>query len=168
MQFIEKKGVDHSLHITDVFFFQELSKAMGPNAAKEWLSCVVKPQKSSSFHRGNGTKSAVCKKSAPPLLLSSSFKCLVSKHQSISPTSSSSFSEPPLRSPSAALHAWDVEDILLTIPQFDRTRSSPAICNSQMRTGGIRKEFNSCNYGLLFTDAAHTVINDLGDAIFQA
>jgi hypothetical protein len=170
-------GTSVKMNIADLFFLEELSRTLGPDAGKKWLASVSK-----QFER----KTIPCKKKAPPLRMSSSFKIPRAKAVPASPsrespsrespTSSTAFAEPNVTStelasaPSTFLHAWDLEDVVVQNIHLERTRSSPALIGNSHKSFELllRKDAGDpCKFGLLFTDAAHTVINDMGNFILQ-
>ena len=174
---MNKQDVEHerklaALHITEIFFFHELSRTVGFKSSKEWLGDVVSRNNRLNQQECKEPKRAVSKRKVPPLQASSSFKSISSCDKTPSnrdsPTCSSCFGD-VLRSPTASLHASDLENVVVTSFQLERTRSSPAVIGNvskradQIGTGTTVAEI--CNFGLLFTDAAHTVINDLGNML---
>uniref|UniRef100_A0A7S0QKN9 Uncharacterized protein n=1 Tax=Cryptomonas curvata TaxID=233186 RepID=A0A7S0QKN9_9CRYP len=168
-------GTSSAMSIADLFFLDELSRTLGPDAGKKWLASVCKPLE---------RKTILCKKKAPPLRMSSSFKIPRSKAVPASPsrespTSSTTFTEQCITStstesssaPPTFLHAWDLEDVVVQNIQLERTRSSPALMGNSQKSFelfDLRKGAGDpCKFGLLFTDAAHTVINDIENFILQ-
>ncbi len=163
-----------AMSIADLYFFDELSRTLGPDAGKKWMASVCKPLE---------RKAIPCKTKAPSLHISSSFKftkpkAVPASPSRESPTSSTAFIEQYSTStesssaPPTFLHAWDLEDVVVQNIQLERTRSSPVLMGNSQKTFelfDLRKGplADPCKFGLLFTDAAHTVINDMGNFILQ-
>jgi hypothetical protein len=140
------------LHITDVFFFDEFSKILGPDASMRWLSSVHdrnRKARSSQMFTAPSAESRT----------GSKLKVLPRKSIQVSKTNNKICSLPTDSLP-PVLHAWDIAPTEQTPPfdsQIERSRSAPVFASPKRWL----QKANSGNIGLLFTDAAHTVIGDL-------
>lgn len=158
-----------SLHVADLYFFHELSRTVGTTASKEWLGGILN-KKSRRGREQTEQTDAHCKRKQPTTRTSFSLKSMVPND--ISPMNPEvPASDSPCREavhlPTSSLHASDMENIVVSTFHLEQIRSSPAMGNVSKKCEGvantkIQSIGDVCNFGLLFTDAAHTVINDLG------
>jgi hypothetical protein len=140
------------LHITHLFFFHQLSQAIGKPAARQWLATALVNDSSAL----SNTSQTVGRHDAPVRNKCGSEKCDIDILQLEVNTKQGNISKSAL---SISLHAWDISSVELhTEIQLARTRSSPAVISPQSEQ---RKDIDATKIGLLFTDAAHIVVNDL-------
>ncbi len=123
------------VHITHLYFFAELDKTLGYSAASQWLVGEFSSERAKR-----------------------KLKCIQTEDKSITtrqiPNHRSHNDGRQICKP-APLHAWDIKQIDFAVSedeQLVRIRSCPAVLSLQAK--------DETNFGLIFTDAAHTVIND--------
>ena len=151
-----------ALHITDVYFFDEFSKILGSDAGIRWLSYV---------HDGN--RKARCSQMLPTCR-SAVVECRMGSKVKELPRKSIQTLKTnnrvcclPSESSQPVLDGWDIAPTEQAPPfasEIERSRSAPVFACPK----SLLQKANSGNIGLLFTDAAHTVIGDLEfDTLFD-
>ncbi len=132
-----------ALHITDIYFFEQFSEVLGLDAGICWLSSV--PYKNRKARQTSSSPASQCR--IRPKLKELPRKTI---HNS---TANYTMDSSPVE-----LHAWDIAPTEQALPsdiQIDRSRSAPVFATKRRL-----EKSKSGNFGLLFTDAAHTVIGD--------
>ncbi len=140
-----------AMHITDVYFFDEFTKLLGSDADKRWLTVVHHKERK---ERLNQILLRSCTSPASEIRIPPKLRAEKSTRSANSTTHYTSRSLPTLISP-AALDAWDIDPTeQAALFDLERSRSAPAVSS-------LKSSLPKADFGLLFTDAAHTVIGDL-------
>ena len=146
---------EYDLHITHIYFFQELGQALGRPIAGQWLASSLVNERTERYKNQMVTAgryaqlSSNCHSSGqiPKLVdIESEKNAERNKRKTGILTKTSS----------ASLHAWDITNVEFTAGiHVERSRSSPAVFSPQST-----QTMDPKRMALLFTDAAHIVVND--------
>ena len=143
-------------HVTDQYFLDELSSLVGPKEAVEWYGTIR-----SSFRRKGSIIFDEHRRGSAPINQNIRVSKTASLHSSSSESSMNEGSSPLVRqhpnqssmnegsSPLVRQHPNQVR-----MPDDDSAMVEPEGCKQPSS-----KEHTSEDHGLLFTDAAHTIIN---------
>ena len=126
-------------HVTDQYFLDELSSLVGPKEAVEWYGTIR-----SSFRRKGSIIFDEHRRGSAPINQNIRVSKTASLHSSSSESSMNEGSSPLVRQ-----HPNQVR-----MPDDDSAMVEPEGCKQPSS-----KEHTSEDHGLLFTDAAHTIIN---------